>query len=78
MKKKGYYEKKLAAQEAHLSELMEQKQLLKLSSGEVEKILISPFSLQKLIREQDRSNQKLLKMNGQAGGIYAEKKKESY
>lgn len=57
----GYYEKKLEKLEQKAAQLKEQKRILELQKRGAEKILISPFVLQKMIKEQERFNRKLLK-----------------
>ena len=57
----GYYEKKLEKLERKAAQLKEQKRILELQKRGTEKILISPFALQKMIKEQERINRQLLK-----------------
>jgi hypothetical protein len=63
--KAGYYEKKLARYEKELEGLKQCQRQQKEVSQEVAKILISPFVLNRLIREKERENRKLLKQKAQ-------------
>lgn len=60
MKKRGYYEKKIEDLEKQLSELESEKQLLNNYDEGAKKIRISPFALQKLIKEEERKNKRLI------------------
>ena len=64
MKRAGYYEKTLGQLEKKLEGLKQYEQQLKGKPAEAEKILINPFLLSKLIKEQDRENRKLLRKEG--------------
>ena len=61
MKRAGYYEKTLGQLEKKLEGLKQYEQQLKEEPIEAEKILINPFLLSKLIKEQDRENKKILR-----------------
>ena len=61
MKRTGYYEKTLRQLEKKLEGLKQYEQQLKEESIEAEKILIDPFALSSLIKEQDKENRKMLK-----------------
>lgn len=63
MKKRGYYEKKIEELEKELEGLKTEEQLLKNQDEGAKKLLISPFVLQRLIKEEEQKNKKLLNLD---------------
>jgi len=75
VKKRGYYEKKIEELEKELKELKSERQLLCNQDEGAKKILVSPFVLQKLIKEEEHKNKKILSLEANSQEeTYAETK----
>jgi len=78
MKRRGYYEKKIEDLERGLERLKEAKEQIYNQEAGAETVLISPFLLQELIKDEERKNRKLLKLGADSQEeIYAETKRKT-